>query len=217
MATQPDEEFMNPEPDMDDNADDGGIGAGTLATAGLGLIALAILIWFISPRFGGNDEPSQPVSEQTPAATTAIAELVTATPVPPTITSAPTEVTGETQPPSPVQPSPTTVPATATLPIKVQEGVYAKVVGTEIEGLSFRSGPGLNYARWDILVEGEIIEITGGPEETDDMIWWRGVTKTGLVGWAVEQYLVPVEPPAWTPEPERTPDLTTIAATPESP
>lgn len=222
MATQPDEQSSPPEPPVDgDHSGGSGIGPGALATVGLGLIAVAILIWFVWPRFSGDSGADQPATaEDTPAPTSAAGEMITATPAPATATQPPPpteQVTrATTQPPQAVEPSATPISPTATLPVKVQEGVYARVVGTEIEGLSFRSGPGLNYVRWDILGEGEIIKITGGPEEANDMIWWRGVTQTGLVGWAVEQFLVPVEPPAWTPEPERTPDLTAIAPTPES-
>jgi len=213
MATQPDNQDPSPE-SRSGGEGDGGIGAGTLATAGLGLIALAILIWFIYPRFTGTSQ----TTEKTPG--TVIAELVTATPLPmiTATTVAPTQARGETPTPPPVTASPTAIPVTPTptLPAKVQEGVYAKVVGTEIEGLSFRSGPGLDYVRWRILPEGEIVKVTGGPQEVDGVIWWRVVDKTGLVGWASEQFLVPVEPPAWTPEPERTPDLTELTPTPES-
>ncbi len=210
MATQPDEQLTPPEPQEDKAG--GGIGAGTLATAGLALIALAILIWFLYPRFSG---PTQPTPEPTPGAV--VAELITATPVLiPTASPAPTEVAKELPATVPPSPSATPIPPTPTLPVKVESGVYAKVVGTGAFGLRFRSGPGQDYVTWRILPEGEILKVTGGPQEADGVIWWRAVDQTGLVGWAAEQYLVPVPPPAWTPAPERTPDLTQITLTPES-
>lgn len=210
MATQPDEQFTTPEPQQDDDENGGGIGAGTLATVGLALIALAILLWFLFPLFTGGDQ----TTEKTPG--TVIAELVTATPLP--TTPVPTEVVTEAATPVPASPSPMPIPPTATptLPAKVQAGIYAKVVGTGTLGLRFRSGPGENFITWRVLPEGEVLKVTGGPEKADDVIWWRAVDQTGLVGWTAEQYLVPVEPPAWTPEPERTPDLTESTPTPES-
>ncbi len=207
MATQPDDQSTSPEPQQG-----GGIGAGTLATAGLGLIALAILIWFLYPRFRG---ASQPVIQETPGAV--IAELITATPLPtPTAPPAPTRAASEAPTTMPASPSATAIPPTPTLPAKVQAGVYAKVVGTGSTGLRFRSGPGQDFITWRILSEGEILKVTGGPREADGVIWWRALDKTGLVGWSAEQFLVPVEPPAWTPEPERTPNIRQMTPSPES-
>lgn len=214
MATQPDEQFATPEPQMDGDENGEGIGAGTLATAGLGLIALAILIWFIYPLFRGPEQ----VAEPTRPSSTNVAELITATPLPTvTKTPVPTDVVvSEAPAPVPTPLPPTPIPPTTTLPAKVQAGIYAKVAGTGTFGLRFRSGPGEDFITWDILRDGEILKITGGPEEADGVIWWRAVNQKGLVGWAAEQYLVPVEPPAWTPEPEQTPDLTELTPTPES-
>lgn len=218
METQPDEQPTAPEPHLDEEAamptpqensgeNGGGIGAGALATAGLGLIALAILIWFLLPLFGNSE---QPATNEAPG--TVIAELITTTPLPTPTTPVPMEVINES--PTPIPPSPTPVLPTPTLPTKVEAGIYAKVVGTGTFGLRFRSGPGGDFVTWRILPEEEILKVTGGPEEADGVIWWRAVDKTGLVGWAAEQYLVPIEPPAWTPEPERTPILTEIVPTP---
>lgn len=212
MATQPDRQPMTSDPQTNSAEGGGGIGPGTLATMGLGLIALAILIWFLYPRFSGS---GQPATAQPPG--TLIARMVTTTPLPlSSPTPAPAKVLTKAPTPVPASPSPTPIPPTATLPARVQAGVYARVASTGVFGLRFRSGPGQDFVTWRILPEGEILKITGGPEEADGVIWWRALDKTGLVGWAAEQYLVPVEPPVWTPEPERTPDLTEIASTPES-
>lgn len=206
MATHPDEQPASPE----SQPRGGGIGAGALATAGLGLIALAILLWFLYPRFSGTGPPA---TEQAPG--TVIAALITATPPPAeTATRAPTRSISLVE--TSVPPSPTPMPAlpTATLPAKVQAGIYAKVAGTGSGGLRFRSGPGLDFITWRILPEGEILKVTGGPREADGAVWWRALDKTGLVGWAAEQYLVPAEPPAWTPEPERTPNIRKMTPSP---
>jgi hypothetical protein len=215
MAEHPNDE-LTPEPAADRA---GGIGPGALATAGLALIALAILLYFIYPRFSGEGE-SMP---RTPG--TVVASLITATPMPatattapaaaaPTVTQAATSVPLATE--SPGVPTPTQPPATATIPVRIGEGAYAEVAGTDGLGLRFRSGPGGDFVTWRILPEGEALLITGGPEDDGEVIWWRAVDRTGIVGWAAEQFLVPVAPPDWTPEPERTPDVTELTVTPES-
>jgi hypothetical protein len=225
MAEQPNEE-PTVEPTEEAVRDrTGGIGPGALATAGLALIALAILLYFVYPRFTGDDE-SMP---RTPG--TVVASLVTATPAAATPTTepdaaAPTPEASEateaatgapmvTEPPG-SSPSPTREPATATVPVQVAEGAYAQVAGTDELGLRMRSGPGADFVTWRILPEGEVLLVTGGPEPDGEVVWWRVMDQTGLVGWVAEQFLVPVPAPDWTPEPERTPDVTELPATPDS-
>lgn len=199
----------------------GGIGPGALATAGLALIALAILLYFVYPRFARDDEstPRTPgtvvasLVTATPPAATATPETAAATPIP-EATEAATDAPLVTEPPG--SPSPTEPPATATVPTQVGEGAYAQVAGTDDLGLRLRSGPGSDFVTWRILPEGAVLLITGGPERDGDVIWWRAVDQTGLVGWVAEQFLVPAPAPDWTPEPERTPDITELTATPES-
>lgn len=182
----------------------GGIGAGTLATVGLALIALAILGWFLYPRFTGT--PEEPVAQV--ASPTLLIPLITATPKPVTATPPPVPTTVAVQPAvtATTAPLPTKAP---TIPTKVTSGAYVRVAGTGNFGLRMRSGPGMDFVTWRILPEGEVLLVTGGPREADGFVWWRVVDQSGLVGWAVEQYLVPTKPPAWTPQPERTPVLPT--------
>jgi uncharacterized protein YraI len=45
----------------------------------------------------------------------------------------------------------------------------------------------LNYAII-CLADGEQVTITGGPEATDSLQWWKVKTKSGE-GWAAEDYL----------------------------
>jgi len=108
--------------------------------------------------------------------------------------------------------SPTSV---STIPVKVGIGAYVRVAGTGGIGLRFRSGPGVDYITWRIIPDGEILYITGGPEMANGVAWWRAVDQTGLVGWAAERSMVPVKPPAWTPQPDRTPDVRELIPTPE--
>ena len=113
--------------------------------------------------------------------------------------------------------APTQLPtALPTISTKVDTGTYVRVIGTGGAGLRFRSGPGQDFVTLRILPEGEVLKITGGPEEADGIIWWRAMDKSGLVGWVPESYVVPVSPPAWTPQPERTPDLREVTPTPKA-
>lgn len=202
MTTPANDEPMTPEPE-----EKGGIGTGTLATVGLAIIALAILAWFLYPRFTGTPEP---VARATPP--TLLVPLITATPRPATATRPPATETV-------IAATLTTAPSVTvepTIPVKVNRGAYVRVAGTGGFGLRFRSGPGLDFVTWRIVPEGEILLVTGGPREADDFVWWRLVDQSGIVGWAVEQYLVPTQPPRWTPQPERTPVVPAETATPGS-
>ncbi len=201
MTTSP-----NDEPKMQEAQEpqeDGGIGAGTLATVALAFIALAILAWFLYPRFTRTPEPVAQV-----ASPTLIIPLITATPKPVTATRAPVPTVAVVQPVATATtvPLPTQAP---TIPAKVTSGAYVRVAGTGSFGLRMRSGPGMDFVTWRILPEGEVLLVTGGPRKADGFVWWRVVDRSGLVGWTVEQYLVPTKPPAWTPQPERTPVLPT--------
>jgi len=203
MTTPANDEPRTKEPQQEN----GGIGAGTLATVALAFIALAILAWFLYPRFTGTPEPVAQV-----ASPTLVIPLITATPKPVTATSPPPASTVTVKPIATATqaPLPTQAP---TIPAKVTSGAYVRVAGTGSFGLRMRSGPGMDYVTWRILPEGEVLLVTGGPREADGFVWWRVVDQSGLVGWAVEQYLVPTKPPAWTPQPERTPVIPTETPT----
>ena len=169
----------------------------TVATAALGFIALLIVIWFLWPLLRGNDLATQPTQPSDQAL------LVTLTPSAETLPGLETNASSPTS--VAVIPSATPGVPQPAVPARIEANTYAKVAGTDSAGLRFRSGPGSDYITWRILPEGEIIKITGGPEEANEVIWWRAVDRSGLVGWVAERWLVPVAPPAWTPEPERTP------------
>ncbi|HID87287.1 MAG TPA: hypothetical protein EYP55_07895 [Anaerolineae bacterium] len=141
-----------------------------------------------------------------------IAMLPTPTPTPKAVEATPrptfTPRPSATKTPLP----PPTASATPTTPPIITVGGYVKV--TAGLQLRFRSGPGLKYVTWRILPEGEILKVTGGPREADGFRWWLLVDKQGIIGWAVENWLAPTAPPAWTPLPERTPSLE-VTATPQ--
>lgn len=108
--------------------------------------------------------------------------IPTFTPIPPTLPPRPT-----------ITPTPKPTP-TPTVPTKITVGGYVKVVGAEADQLSYRSGPGLNYARLALLKDGTILKVLEGPEEADGYTWWRLQDKDGFIGWAAEDWLQPTVP-----------------------
>ena len=113
-------------------------------------------------------------------------------------TATPTAVVQPTS--TPKQPSPTPTPA-ARLPTATSEstpseaeikpGIKVQVVGTGVDGLSFRSGPGRKYTRLKTVPDGETFTVLEGPEEADGHRWWRLQDKTGTIGWGVDKWLQP--------------------------
>jgi len=105
-----------------------------------------------------------------------------------------------TLPPLPT-PTPTPRPTpTPTVPTEITVGGYVKVVGAGAAQLSYRSGPGLNYARLKLVEDGTILKVLGGPEkDPEGGIWWRledpaEENQNVKIGWAAEEFLKPTLP-----------------------
>ena len=109
----------------------------------------------------------------------------------PTITPAALPTAAFPTPTATTTPKPTPTP---TLPTEITVGGHAKVVGAEADELSYRSGPGLNYARLSIVKDGTILEVLEGPEEADGYTWWRLEDEDGFIGWAADDWLEPTLP-----------------------
>jgi len=147
----------------------------------LAVILLLILAVFIT-LWNPFTSPTQPTVEIIPTVTPAlptVAPLPTATPTP--------------------KPTPT-----PSVPTEIKVGVYVKVVSAEADQLSFRTGPGLNYARLKLIDDGTILKVVAGddedvPVEADGLTWWRledpseedAELKTG---WAADTWLEPTLP-----------------------
>jgi hypothetical protein len=61
-----------------------------------------------------------------------------------------------------------------------------------------RAAPGLGAETIGQLQNGTIVEILEGPEELEDIIWWKVDDGQGSVGWAAERVvgevlLVPIQ------------------------
>jgi len=106
--------------------------------------------------------------------------------------TSPTEVEG------PAPPTQETSPTTPPLPHEIfQVGQLVAVFGTGGDSLRLRTEPGLSSTIGFLVVEHEVFEVRGGPEEEDDYTWWYLVnpydpTKSG---WAVANYLRAIENP----------------------
>ncbi|MDY7080748.1 MAG: hypothetical protein SXV54_28025 [Chloroflexota bacterium] len=113
----------------------------------------------------------------------------TPTPIIWTPTVAPTPIVSPTPPPTD-DPTPTISPDIAI-------GRYVQVVDTGGYGLSLRSGPGENYTRMDVALEGEVFVIVDGPTVSGDSEWWKiqDWQNVEREWWAVGNFLEPVEHP----------------------
>jgi len=131
------------------------------------LLILAVFITLWNP-FTPPTQPTVIIPTVTPALPT-VAPLPTATPTP--------------------KPTPT-----PSVPTEIKVGVYVKVIGAEADALSYRSGPGLNYARLSIVKDGTILEVLEGPEEANGYTWWRLEDEDGFIGWAADDWLEPTLP-----------------------
>jgi len=132
------------------------------------LLILTVLITLWNPFA----PPTQPTMEIIPTVTPA---LPTVAPFP---TATPT-------------PKPTPTPG---VPTEIAVGGHVKVVSAEADALSYRSGPGLNYARLTLVKDGTILEVLEGPEEADGYTWWRLEDEDGFIGWAADEWLEPTLP-----------------------
>jgi hypothetical protein len=82
-----------------------------------------------------------------------------------------------------------------TVPQEIAIGVHVQVSDTGGGDLSFRAGPGTDYARLKIVTEGTVLKVLDGPSEADGYVWWRlQDVSDGMVGWAVADYLEPTVP-----------------------
>jgi uncharacterized protein YkwD len=70
----------------------------------------------------------------------------------------------------------------------LQPGSSAVVSGTDGTGLRVRSGPGPTNNVLTTLKDGERVEITGAPQESNGLIWYP-VKSARATGWSNSQYL----------------------------
>ena len=96
-------------------------------------------------------------------------------------------------------------------------GGYVQVTGVGEDMLGLRYGPGIDYARVELLADGTVVKVIDGPQQADGLWWWHLELSDGTLGWAADEWLVATAAPTGTPTP--TPTLTatptpTLTATP---
>jgi hypothetical protein len=86
----------------------------------------------------------------------------------------------------------TTTPEPAAPGITI--GDYVRIMETEGVGLHFRSGAGLRHQEIEVLKEGAILRVVGGPETADGFTWWY-LDHDGSLGWCADEWLERIEAP----------------------
>ena len=147
-------------------------------------LLLVLLAWRLVA--GRGQTPSPPPASPTPVRTA----LPTFTPTP--TLQAPGAAPEATATPTPLPKPPTPTPAPPVGEGGFTIGQRVRIVGTEAEGVRFRTGPGREYVTLAILFDGTELEVVGGPEESGGFTWWRVQDKDGTIGWIIADVLEPV-------------------------
>ncbi len=156
----------------------------------LGLIVTIIAIfiaWQMANTFLARESLDvQPVTEPTIIVLTA----------PPTATQTRTPRPATATPISPiVRETPTETPIPENLPDEVGVGVYGQVANTNGIGVTVRGGPSTDNVRLQLLNEGSVALVIGGPQEGNSFVWWQIQLEDGTEGWVAADFLVPAVPP----------------------
>lgn len=135
-------------------------------------VAVALGVIWIADQFAGGDD------------TTPAAIVSTAVTSPSPVATQPAQVSAT---PS-VRPTGSPSPTAVTGPGKFRGGDVAVVTGTG-DCLNVRVAAGRSNDAIVCLADGSEVTVTGGPETSGDLRWWKVKTAMGE-GWAVEDYLV---------------------------
>ncbi len=164
-----------------------------LALAGLVVVLAIALLWVWAAKTM-KESKDPPTIVVTPTFTQVI----------PTATIPPADTA------TPLPPTDTPVPPTPTTPAQVTVGGWVKVIGTGTLGLSLRAGWGQDNVRLKIVFDGAVLKVlpeeppgacgSGGyPCQDDGFSWWRlqlyEDAQPTVIGWAIDEYLVPTSPP----------------------
>ena len=125
-------------------------------------------------------------------------------PIEPTLiilTAPPSPIPSPTSPlptPSPIPTfTPIPTPDTAVAPPDITVGFYAQVANTDGFGINLRGGPSTSNALIQLVDEGSLVLVIGGPEadEANNRLWWQIQLDDGTEGWAAGEFLVPAAGP----------------------
>lgn len=129
------------------------------------VIVVALGVIWLGDQFRGNGSSNASVSASTPLPGAAL------TPAPTTAAGGATDV----------------APGTAGATAKFKVGDTATVVGTG-DCLNVRAGPARANAAITCLSDGTTVSITDGPQNADQLTWWKVHTASGD-GWAAQDFL----------------------------
>lgn len=157
------------------SSDGGGVleGSWLWVTLPVGVLGLIAALWFlvIAPSGGAplraTATPAQSATVEPTVTLAAIAE--------PADSAQPTE-------------APTTLPTAA--PGTYDLGTRVEVAGTGVAGLRVREDPGTDTVTLEFVTDGTKFFIVGGPQQADDMTWWKVDDQSGTIGWVAGQYIV---------------------------
>lgn len=140
-----------------------------------------------------------PTPTETPSPTPTLTPTPTETPtLTPTLTPSPTITPSETPsltptptetPTSTPSPTRTRVPSqtpTLTPAYSFQIGEIVTVFTLDPSGLALRRRPDRSAGLMDLLPNGTMLTVIGGPVESDNLVWWELRMANNLTGWAVE-------------------------------
>ena len=144
--------------------------AGSIALAGLLILALFAWIWFARP-------PAAAPSE-------AVVTLIAGPTSTPLVSPTPTV-------------SLLPVPTATSLPNQIAIDGYVMIAGTEGQGLRLRKDPGLESALLFLGNDSEVFKVKDGPIQADNLTWWYLVAPYDATraGWAASDYLSVVSSP----------------------
>jgi len=80
-------------------------------------------------------------------------------------------------------------PTAAARPATVQVGARVQVTGTNGAGLRLRQSPSTDSVTLQFASDGAQFVVVDGPQQADDITWWKIDDQNGLVGWASGDYL----------------------------
>jgi hypothetical protein len=111
---------------------------------------------------------------------------------------APTSTAIPTSTPLPTPTVPSNIPPSP-LPGTIGISAYVQITGTGGDGLRLRSDAGLNNPVAFLGLESEVFLVIDGPIDADGYTWWQleSIYDEGLKrqGWAVANYLAPIQNP----------------------
>jgi hypothetical protein len=165
---------------------------------GASILLIAVIAAVLFLFFGPLPEPAG-VGDPTSTATSLAAAL--RTPGTPGSAGSGTSAVGSTTPGTPSTAMTATLGAPGPVSsMGMQEGAFVQVANTDGLGIRFRFGPGPDNATIRIVQDGEVMQISGGPEQTGGFMWYRLQDYQGNIGWAAAEYLEPsTQPAGWNP------------------